>query len=180
MKPPRSALIGFALVLFVASQAQAFANIPPAYRSAAENIPVNPTVFYALAILESGQSERTPGYRPWPWTLTVDKKPYYFDTRVAAETFLKQALKSRPAQLGIGLFQIEHRFHAHRFPGIGSMLDPYENTRVAAEIFREALDQEDGDVWKAVGRFHSATPQYAQAYQRRFGIALLQLIGDVS
>ncbi len=177
----RPVLIGVTLMLaLTAGRAQAFPDIPQAYRDMAERIPVSPAVLYALALLESGQSGRTPSYRPWPWTLTVNAKPYFFDSRFEAEIFLKQALKSRPSQLGVGLFQIEHRFHAHRFSGMETMLDPYENTRAAADIFREALEYTGGDVWQAVGRFHSATPRYAEAYQRRFGTALLQFVGGAS
>ena len=179
MRFPGAMLIGMLLILS-SGPAQALEDIPRAYRDAAAEIPVSPTVFYALALLESGQSERTPGYRPWPWTLTVNGKPHFFDSRAMAEAFLRQAIAAAPEQLGIGLYQIEHRFHAHRFDGLEQMLDPWHNVRVAADIFREALAREGGNVWQAVGRFHSGTPRFALAYQRRFGMKLLQLIGEAS
>ena len=58
-------LIGVTLMLaLTAGRAQAFPDIPQAYRDMAERIPVSPTVLYALALLESGQPGRTPSYRP--------------------------------------------------------------------------------------------------------------------
>ena len=38
------------------------------------------------------------------------------------------------------------------------------NIQVGAWILRRAIDQEGGDVWQGVGRYHSATPAYKQQY----------------
>ncbi len=162
----------------VASQANwAELPIPRGYQSAVASQNLSPVIFYAIALTESGQSEMTAEYRPWPWTLTIDKKPYYFRDQRAAEVALKDAVESNVAQLGVGLFQIEHRYHAHRFTSIESMLDPYANSRIAAEIFSEGLKQSEGDLWAAVGKFHSSTPAVADAYRQRVARRLFRLLG---
>jgi soluble lytic murein transglycosylase-like protein len=38
------------------------------------------------------------------------------------------------------------------------------NIQVGAWILRRAIDQEKGDLWQGVGRYHSATPMYKQRY----------------
>jgi len=91
---------------------------------------------------------------------------------------LTSALEGGAEQLGIGLFQIEYRYHAHRFGSTGSMLDPRANSRIAAEILGEGLERTDGDAWAAVGLFHSSTPELAEAYRQRVARCLFNLIVD--
>ena len=153
------------------------APVPAGYQTAADEARVGSRLFYAIALTESGQSMMTADYRPWPWTLSIDKKPHYFATRQEARTALLDAVRREASQLGVGLFQIEYRFHAHRFESIEAMLDPYANSRVAAEIFSEGLSSSGGDVWQAIGLFHSATPELADAYRRRVSKQLVNLAG---
>ncbi len=167
-----------ALFLLVCQSTMA-ETIPNAYQEIAEQHQIPASIFYTLALLESGQSSKTRAFRPWPWTLTVDAKPYYFDTYEGALSKLKQTLAGEPPkQLGIGLFQIEYRYHKDRFESVEDMLWPYKNTQVAAQIFSEYLTLEQGDLWGAIGRFHSSTDKYAKRYQLRFGKHLVSLIAD--
>lgn len=46
------------------------------------------------------------------------------------------------------------------------------NVLVGAWIFRQALDEARGDVWAAIGRYHSRTGELALRYQRRVYEAL--------
>lgn len=153
------------------------AAVPAGYRAAAAEVRMGSVLFYAMALVESGQSQMTADYRPWPWTLSIDGQPNFYPTREDARAALDDAVRRQVSQLGVGLFQIEYRFHAHRFPSPESILDPYVNARAAAEIFAEGLDRVDGDVWEAVGLFHSATPDLASAYRARVARRLFDLVG---
>ncbi len=169
------------LAIPAAGHAQA-SPVPAGYYAAAAEARVGPSLFYAIALTESGQSTMTAEYRPWPWTLSIDHKPHFFPTRKAALSALTTEINRRKSdagkkQLGVGLFQIEWRFHAHRFESPGQMLDPYANARVAAEIFLEGLAAAGGDVWEAVGLFHSNTPDLAQSYRQRVAKRLVGLAG---
>lgn len=154
--------------------------VPSAYRAAAIDARVGPALFFAIALTESGQTEMTADYRPWPWTLSIDGAAYRYPTRDEAFAALLDAIRRGAGQLGVGIFQIEHRFHAHRFDSLSAMLDPYDNARVASEIFSEGLETAAGDVWVAVGLFHSATPEHADAYRRRVAKRLVNLIGKAT
>ena len=154
--------------------------VPAGYRAAAAQARVGPALFYAIALTESGQSTMTADYRPWPWTLSIDDEAHYYPTRAEAFSSLTAEVERADdagKQLGVGLFQIEYRFHAHRFESVESMLDPYTNSRVAADILSEGLSASGGDVWEAVGRFHSSTPELADAYRRRVAKRLVELVG---
>lgn len=169
------------LALPAAGHAQA-SPVPAGYHAAAAEARVGPSLFYAIALTESGQSTMTAEYRPWPWTLSIDHKPHFFPTREAAfSRFIREvelmADSGIRKQLGVGLFQIEYRFHSHRFASPDRMLDPYANARVAAEIFSEGLAAAGGDVWEAVGLFHSNTPDLARAYRQRVAKRLVGLAG---
>ena len=152
--------------------------VPAGYRQAAGIANVGPALFYAIALTESGQSTMTADYRPWPWTLSIDGEPHFFSTRQEARSALLDAVSRSPAQLGVGLFQIEFRFHSRRFESVDAMLDPYANARVAAEIFSEGLSTSGGNVWEAVGLFHSASPELANAYRNRVARKLVNLLGS--
>lgn len=152
-------------------------RIPAGYRAAVTGQGVSATLFYAMALTESGQSQLTAGFRPWPWTLSVNREARFFPDRRAAAAALARAVEQEVDQLGVGLFQIEHRYHRQRFESLESMLDPYLNSQVAAGIFREGLQRSGGDVWMAVGLFHSSTPELAEAYRHRVARHLINLVG---
>lgn len=130
-----------------------------------------------MALVESGQSVMTADFRPWPWTLSIDGEPHFFRTREEARDALTDAIRRQADQLGVGLFQIEYRFHHDRFPSPGAMLDPYANARAASQILAEGLARSDGNVWEAVGHFHSSTPALANAYRVRVARRLFDLAG---
>ncbi|MXY64066.1 MAG: lytic transglycosylase domain-containing protein [Gammaproteobacteria bacterium] len=153
-------------------------DVPAGYHAAASNHRLSPAIFYAIALTESGQSRMTAEFRPWPWTLSIDGEPYFFPTREETRTALLEAIQHGPGQLGVGLFQVEYRFHSNRFDSPGAMLDPYENSRVAAEIFSEGLVAAGGNVWRAIGLFHSTTPDLAEAYRKRVARRLVGLVGS--
>ena len=170
-------LVALLLLCPAAGLAQVF-DVPAGYRATASDHRLSPTIFYAIALTESGQSRMTVEFRPWPWTLSIDGEPFLFPTREKAQVTLLEAIRRQPRQLGIGLFQVEYRFHSDRFDSAEEMLDPYENSRVAAEIFSEGLAATEGDVWQAIGLFHSATQNLAEAYRKRVARRLVGLVGS--
>ena len=153
-------------------------TVPTGYQSAASESRVSPVLFYAMALTESGQSEMTAEFRPWPWTLSIDGEPHFYRSREEAVAALEDAIRRQVGQLGVGLFQVEYRFHSDRFPSPEAMLDPYENSRIAADILSESLERSGGDIWEAVGLFHSATPELAGAYRARVSHRLFDLVAS--
>ncbi|KZN63373.1 hypothetical protein N478_03730 [Pseudoalteromonas luteoviolacea S4060-1] len=76
--------------------------------------------------------------QPWPWTLNVNGKGYWFDSYQEALIKANSALKNKVSKLGIGLGQIEWKFHKHRFDGgLAQALKPKENIKVVCSILNE-------------------------------------------
>ena len=59
--------------------------VPVGYRSVAAESGIPYTVLYAVALTESGKQVMLTGvYRPWPWTLNIAGRGYYFESRLEA------------------------------------------------------------------------------------------------
>lgn len=70
----------------------------------------------------------------------------------------------------IGMMQINsiHRATLEKAGlAMTDLLDPCTNVIVGAWLLESAIRRSDGDVWKGVGRYHSATPSRALTYIRR-------------
>ena len=133
---------------------QAQETPPPAYQIAATLSDVPSTVLYSIALQESGRSVGGM-LRPWPWTLNVAGKSYYFDAFDAACTHLTETLKRTPAKrIDVGLGQINVGYHGHRATQPCDLLNPYLNLVIAGDILRE--QHRPGQDWLiTMGKYHS-------------------------
>ena len=60
-------------------------SVPTGYRMIAAEHGIPQSVLFAVALTESGkQTGQTGTLRPWPWTLNVAGRGYFFDSRQAA------------------------------------------------------------------------------------------------
>ncbi|PRP70946.1 lytic transglycosylase [Chromobacterium amazonense] len=53
--------------------------------------------------------------------------------------------------------------------------DACYNVQVGSWILKRAIQQGGGDIWRGVARYHSATPQYNERYQRKVKSAWREL-----
>lgn len=151
------------------------AEIPRAYRIIADQYGVPVEVFFSIALQESGKSGQDK-FLPWPWTLNIDEKGYYFDTREEAEMALLTAMehaqrKGRVGRVAVGIGQIYMPSHISQFVSPLQALDPTENLNYAAKLLAEhyikTLSEGSPDWWVAVGRYHSpSNKKLANAYQQ--------------
>ena len=72
----------------------------------------------AISIKETG--------KPWPWTVCVNGKGYYFQNEKEAIAFVKNALKDTD-NVDIGCMQINFRHHGKNFRNLTEMLDMQQN-----------------------------------------------------
>jgi hypothetical protein len=155
-------LLGLVL-LYCTTLSYAQTEIPRAYRIMADAYGIPSVVFFSLTLLESGQSKEG-RYLPWPWTLNIDEKGYYFATREAAEITLlrvmaREEAKGNIAKVAVGLGQIYMPAHHDQFSSPLQALDPTINLKYAATLlsgyYRETVAAGKPDWWVAVGRYHS-------------------------
>ena len=141
-------------------------TIPALYRLIAheENVPA--TVVYCIARVESTK----PGLgKSWPWTLNINHKPYYLESRDAALALLKETLDSGEHRVAISLMQVRWDFHAEKFNHDPEQaLDPVRNVRVGIQVlkgFRRAAKNKDW--WSAIGYYYAGLKNKSAAAKYR-------------
>ncbi len=142
--------------------------VPAGYRAIAAEQDIPQSVLYAVALTESGRQVASASlYRPWPWTLNVAGRGYFFDSRMAAWQALTDWLQAGKRSIDIGLMQVNWRYHQERLGTPWQALDPYHNLRVGAGILQDCFTARQ-DWWASVGCYHApANPQKAGQYRRR-------------
>lgn len=163
----------------MASPAQTFRNpCDAAARRASRATGVPPAVLLAVTRVETGRV-RDGRVEPWPWTVNVAGKGYWFDTAAAADTFAARQAARGAGNFDVGCFQINHRWHGGAFPSMAAMLDPDTNALYAAK-FLSRLHREFGNWEEAAGAYHSRTAVFAERYKRKFREVHARLDPDVS
>jgi soluble lytic murein transglycosylase-like protein len=132
---------------------------------AAKKTGVLPEILWAVAKTESNF-----GSGPWPWTVNVKGKGYYFSDKLSAKKFLRSLPKKIQYQVDVGCMQINWGYHGKGFPDLTKMINPRLNVLYAAYFLRE-LYAETGQWSKAVASYHSR--KWAHGGQYANHVALL-------
>ncbi|RCV86951.1 hypothetical protein DU505_18910 [Billgrantia montanilacus] len=167
----------------IPASATAGNDVPEAYVVAAQRHGVPPEVLYAVALTES-KVPLAHALRPWPWTLNVAGKSYYFETRTEACEELTRALFETEV-IDVGVAQLNFRWQpqlfgaGNRFVDPCDALDPYANLDEAAKLLRSHYDASGSQDWVvAAGRYHRpAGGAPAERYRRSVADNLERLEG---
>ncbi|OUS07489.1 hypothetical protein A9Q96_06160 [Rhodobacterales bacterium 52_120_T64] len=125
-----------------------------------------PKVLLALTLVETGRN-RQGEFQPWPWTVNMEGKGFWFDTRAEAVNFVTQSYAEGARSFDIGCFQINHRWHGEAFVSFNQMFEPAANAAYAAK-FMTSLFREGGSWSWAAGAYHSRTTALSAKYRTRF------------
>lgn len=132
--------------------------------SRATGVPIS--VLKAISLTETGR--KTNGrFRPWPWTVNMEGKGFWFDSHSEALEFAKREFARGARSFDVGCFQINYKWHHQAFSSIDHMFEPLANALYAAEFLR-SLYQQKGTWAAAGGAYHSLNPVHAKPYQARF------------
>ena len=143
------------------------ASVPSLYHAVATKWQVPPEVLYALAMGESQTALKNGQIRPWPWTLNVKGKPYFYANQTQACQALQGFLKETQV-VDIGLTQHNWRWQKAHFDSPCSVFDPTLNLNHAARLLNEGKAKH-GSWVKAAGYFHRpAGGHIARRYEARF------------
>lgn len=143
---------------------------------AARESDVPKSVLMAITRTETGRA-RGGRLTPWPWTVNMQGKGHWFDSRAKARAYVQQQFERGARSFDVGCFQINYKWHGTAFRSIDQMFDPVENARYAA-AFLTRLHDELGDWSKAAGAYHSRTPKHARRYRARFDRIHKNLAGE--
>ncbi len=108
---------------------------------------------------------------PWPWTVNVAGKGYWFDSRAEALAHARATLAAGQVSFDVGCFQLNYRWHGSAFDDIAEMFDPALSADYAAQFLLD-LYRESGDWLRAAGHYHSRTPRHSARYRRLVAAAL--------
>ncbi|MEZ9997917.1 hypothetical protein [Vibrio sp. 10N.261.46.A3] len=156
-----------ALMMVGALSSSSSLAVPALYQSIAANVGVPDKALYALAMTETGTRLTNGTQRPWPWTLNVKGKGYYYPSRDAACQALLGFL-TRTSSVDIGLTQVNWHWHQSAFNSPCSALEPTSNLTYASQLLKKAY--QDKQHWGlAAGAYHRpAGGAPAIRYQQRF------------
>lgn len=178
MAKNRYLTIGLACTLACSmASATSAESVPSAYQLIATAHHIPPAVLYAVATQESSRRQTSGHYRPWPWTLNVAGKGYYYKSRQAACTALRIAMSAHnPKRIDVGIAQINVGWNPQAFKSPCDALDPYANLNAAAKLLRTHY-LNSGSWGKAIGLYHypSGGPiaaRYQYSVQRRLAAML--------
>lgn len=161
----RRAPIIISLVVFAMSPKTNAAPIIPDdevcsyYAKEAENaIGIPHGLMMAVSTVESGLNGK-----PWPWTLNIDGKAYYFKTKEEAVHKMVGKDGKMHSQMAVGCSQIFVAYHGENFAGPEQMIDPRSNIYYAAE-FMKSLHSSTGTWTAGTARYHSSRDHYQRTY----------------
>lgn len=91
--------------------------------------------------------------QPWPWTVNVNGKGYWFKDKHSASMFAQLTIMSGTTNIDVGICQINWRWHGKHFKSVKALMDPITNIEYAVKY----LNKIKGDrSWKyAIGAYHS-------------------------
>jgi hypothetical protein len=144
--------------------AQPPTRVPGLFVATADLYGIPPAILYAIACQESGRAAPGLPLQPWPWTLNVAGRGYYYASHTEVWDGLSRHVERRPANVGVGLMQVTWPYNLHVLTDLYLVIEPQENLRVAAHILAER-QRAAGDWWTAVGWYHSRTPALAARYR---------------
>jgi hypothetical protein len=132
---------------------------------------IPPQLLAAIGRVESGRRDSETGtFAPWPWTINAEGQGRFFRTRAEAIAEVR-ALQARGVRsMDVGCMQINLLHHPNAFPSLEAAFDPLANVTYAAKFLTE-LQATRNNWTQAAANYHSNTPEFAQAYQRRIQAA---------
>lgn len=136
------------------------------------NVP--PEVLWSVARAESN----LPNRGPWPWSLNIEGKSYYFKTHRNMIKFIEKRIKNKNytrVSIDVGCMQINSFYHGHKFTDIYEMTNIYKNMLVGARYLRHLYEIKkrqfknkslpENRLWGyAVGDYHSKTNRRGASY----------------
>jgi hypothetical protein len=127
----------------------------------------------AIGTVESGRRDETGARQPWPWTINAEGEGHYFDSKAQAIAWVRAAQAGGMRSIDTGCMQVNLKHHPNAFPSLEQAFDPFANADYAARFLRELRDGPAGGNWmRAVGFYHSQTPELAEPYRQQVQAAL--------
>lgn len=100
----------------------------------------------------------------------IDWRIIYSIAKVESSLDADAVHVNKNKSIDVGMMQINtiHQQElAQRGIAMEELLEPCKNVIVGTWLLRKSIEHADGDIWKGVGFYHSATPKYQSAYIKK-------------
>jgi hypothetical protein len=142
------------------------------------NIPTH--LLAAIATTESGRYHKGLGMSvPWPWTINVEGKGYYFNSKAEAIAQTQNFIASGRQSIDVGCMQVNLKHHPKAFENLNQAFDPATNVAYAAR-FLSTNYATLGDWIKATAAYHSRTAVHGQRYLVEIERSWNSIVGKVA
>lgn len=133
----------------------------------------------AISSTESGRWHNELGLAlPWPWTINVEGKGYYFDSKAEAIAKTAAFIRGGARSIDVGCMQVNLKHHAKAFRSLDEAFDPATNVAYSARFLRSNYD-ELGDWIKATAAYHSRTHHRGKEYLARIEKSWNRIVAKV-
>ena len=120
---------------------------------------------YSISLQETGKIHSDKKVKiAWPWTVNVEGKGYYFDSKKEAVIFVRDQMQAGKESIDVGCMQVNLKHHPEAFRSLDHAFDPKSNILYGAK-FLVAKYEQLGNWAKAVAHYHSATPHLGEKYK---------------
>ncbi|WP_291295287.1 lytic transglycosylase domain-containing protein [Elioraea sp.] len=138
-----------------------------AIRTAERTHGIPQALLSAIGRVESGRRDPASGnFGPWPWTINAEGRGQFFPTKAEAIATVRQLQAEGMRSIDVGCMQINLRHHPNAFANLDDAFDPAKNADYAAR-FLSSLQETSKNWLQAAANYHSHTPEFGTAYQRR-------------
>lgn len=129
--------------------------------------PSEAKIVATIAMVESNYK----GY-PWPWTINVQGKSMYFQSREEAYKKIMEYISAGVTSIDIGLTQINWKYHSKHFSSPWDALQPSKNIQVSQHILT-TLHQRLGDWGATIKCYHNCVDpvrgmRYLQGFAKQY------------
>lgn len=153
----------FSVLALPAYAAEGHNQCLKAIHLASKRMGVSPKLLQKIAEVESGYGSKR---QPWPWTINVKGKAYYFKNPEGALKYIEALLNAGIQSFDVGCFQINWRWHQQKVANPSVLIHPTNNALIAADYLQE-LYAKHQSVRQAVAHYHSADPTRGASYANR-------------
>lgn len=139
-----------------------------ALRNYEEKYKMPPKLLTAISITETGRYHKGLNLSlPWPWTINVEGKGYYYDSKedaiAAVQTFQARGIRS----IDVGCMQVNLMYHAKAFSSLQEAFTPENNIDYAARFLLDLYKEGNKDWDFAAASYHSKTKERGLGYLKK-------------
>lgn len=135
-------------------------------QSAERSLRVPQGLLMAISLAESGRVGEDGRLASWPWTINVNGRGQYFESKDEAVAATRKLLDSGQRSIDVGCMQVNLRYHPDAFATVEAAFDPATNVTYGAQ-YLASLHQVQGSWSKAVERYHSSDDGRREQYRER-------------